>query len=157
MQRQRKSQVRSALRLPGLNRPHLGTDKYNMIPLQRGERIDTVSNNNGYEGRTFGDFIGLGNSCGTMIILLLLAAILILGTPVALMEGLQLDRLSDQLDNGQREHVYAYPTPTPHNTLNQMSPGDKLREEARQFREQQRQNRQPSGQSSSFPFPFSGK
>lgn len=90
-----------------------------------------MSNDN--EGRTFSDYVELGNGCGTFVIVLLLMAIILLGTPVALHRGLELDRLSDQLDNGQRQYVHATPTPV---TTEHMSRGEMMREEAKRGREE---------------------
>jgi hypothetical protein len=92
-----------------------------------------MSNDN--EGHTFWDYVGLGNDIGTFVIILLLMALLIGGSAAALDQGLEYDRLSDQLDNGQRQYVYA--TPTPHSATGQPSRGELMRERARQGREAQ--------------------
>jgi hypothetical protein len=86
--------------------------------------------------RSFWDYIGLGNDIATIVIVLLLALIIVIGIPASLSKGLELDRLSDQIDSGQRQQVYA--TPTLHNTVVEQpkSRGQEMREKARRGREE---------------------
>lgn len=91
-----------------------------------------MSNDN--DEHSASDYVGLGNTILTAIIILLLMGCIIVGIPAGLNTGLQIDRLSDQIDNGQRQYVYATPTPV---MTEHMSRGEIMRERAKRGREAQ--------------------